>query len=50
MARLSVAPGDISNNNGRFAKADFHIDVRDKLVTCPGDQTEPFEFGQTVTF
>jgi hypothetical protein len=43
-------PWNVSNNNGRFAKADFHIDVRDKLVTCPGDQTEPFEFGQTVTF
>lgn len=43
-------PWNVSNNNGRFSKAEFDINVSDKLVTCPGDQTEPFEFGQTVTF
>jgi hypothetical protein len=43
-------PWNVSNNNGLFSKADFSINVRDKLITCPGGQTEPFEFGDTVTF
>jgi hypothetical protein len=43
-------PWNVSNDNGLFSKADFHINLRDKLITCPGGQTESFDFGQTVAF
>ncbi len=40
-------------NNGRtglFGKKDFDINVRDRTVTCPAGQVEPFEPGQEVKF
>jgi hypothetical protein len=43
-------PWNVSNENGLFSKADFDINVRDKLITCPGGQTKSFEFGHTVAF
>ena len=43
-------PWNVSNENGLFSKADFDINVRDKLITCPSGQTKSFEFGYTVTF
>jgi len=35
---------------GLFSKADFHIDVRAKTITCPAGQLEAFEPGSTVHF
>jgi hypothetical protein len=49
-ADLICRPWNVSNDNGLFSKADFHINLRDKLITCPGGQTESFDFGQTVAF
>jgi hypothetical protein len=40
-------------NNGKtglFGKRDFKINVRDRTITCPGGQVEPFEAGQEVKF
>ena len=33
-----------------FTKEDFALDLRAKTITCPAGNTEPIEFGQTVTF
>lgn len=38
------------SNRGLFAKADFDINIRDRTITCPQGQTQPFEFGTTVSF
>jgi len=35
---------------GLFSKADFHIDLRAKTITCPAGQVENFEPGETVHF
>jgi hypothetical protein len=35
---------------GLFSKADFHIDLRAKTITCPAGEVEPFEPGDTVHF
>ena len=35
---------------GLFSKADFHIDLRAKTITCPAGEVEPFEPGETVHF
>jgi PAS domain-containing protein len=35
---------------GMFSKADFHIDLRAKTITCPAGEVEPFEPGETVHF
>jgi hypothetical protein len=35
---------------GMFSKADFKINLRDKTITCPAGQVEPFESGQVVQF
>lgn len=35
---------------GLFSKADFRIDLRTKTITCPANQVEPFEPGETVHF
>ena len=43
-------PWTVSNNNDLFSKTDFKINVRDKLITCPGGQTKPIEFGAIVKF
>jgi hypothetical protein len=43
-------PWNVSNDNGLFAKTDFRINVRDRLITCPAGQSQRFEFGQTVSF
>jgi len=43
-------PWKMQNNNELFVKTDFNINVRDKLITCPAGQTQPFEFGQVVKF
>ena len=37
-------------NRGRFAKADFHINIRDRTITCPEGQTRPIRFGDDVEF
>lgn len=33
-----------------FSKADFHINIRDRTITCPAGQIEHFEFGKSVEF
>jgi hypothetical protein len=33
-----------------FSKRDFHFNLRDKTITCPGGQTEPFRLGTVVEF
>lgn len=38
------------SNRGLFAKADFHINIRDRTISCPEGQTQPFRFGATVNF
>lgn len=43
-------PWPVRNKKGLFSKTDFNINVRDKRITCPGEQTKPFEFGQVVKF
>ncbi|MDQ3399735.1 MAG: IS1182 family transposase [Chloroflexota bacterium] len=35
---------------GLFSKADFRINLRTKTITCPANQVEPFEVGETVHF
>jgi hypothetical protein len=35
---------------GLFSKADFHIDLRAKTITCPAGQVEPLQPGDTVEF
>jgi hypothetical protein len=37
-------------NRGRFAKADFDINIRDRTITCPEGQTRPFKLGDDVEF
>jgi hypothetical protein len=37
-------------NRGRFAKADFDINIRDRTITCPEGQTQPFVLGGDVRF
>ena len=35
---------------GLFSKADFHIDLHARTITCPAGEVEPFEPGTTVHF
>jgi hypothetical protein len=35
---------------GLFSKAEFHLDLRKKTITCPANEVEPFEPGETVHF
>jgi hypothetical protein len=37
-------------NRGRFAKADFDINIRDRTITCPEGQTRSFKLGDDVEF
>jgi hypothetical protein len=37
-------------NRGRFAKADFDINIRDRTITCPEGQTRAFTLGNDVEF
>jgi nucleotide-binding universal stress UspA family protein len=34
----------------RFSKQDFHFNLRDQTLTCPGGHTEPFRLGSVVEF
>lgn len=38
------------SNQGRFTKTDFHINIRDRTITCPEGETQHFRFGATVSF
>ncbi len=42
--------GQRAHAPGLFSKADFRINLRTKTITCPANQVEPFEAGQTVHF
>jgi hypothetical protein len=37
-------------NHGRYSKADFDINIRDRTITCPEGQTQRFTFGSSVQF
>jgi len=37
-------------NHGRFDKNDFEFNLRDKTVTCPGGETQPYRLGKTTEF
>jgi hypothetical protein len=37
-------------NPALYSKAEFKINMRDKTITCPAGQVEPFEPGQVVEF
>ena len=39
-----------ARNGDLFTKEDFSLDLRGKTITCPAGNTQPIEFGQTVTF
>jgi hypothetical protein len=39
-----------NGHTGFFGKRDFKINVRDKTISCPAGQVEPFEPGQVVEF
>jgi len=38
------------SNRGLFAKSEFDINIRDRTITCPEGQTQPFHFGGLVSF
>jgi hypothetical protein len=39
-----------SRNGQHFPKSLFQINIRNRTITCPDGNTEPFEFGSTVEF
>ncbi len=43
-------PWIAQNDNGRFTKADFKIDIRRKTVTCPAGETRRIQLGAKVSF
>jgi hypothetical protein len=43
-------PWPTHGHDGRLGKADFHINMRDRRVTCPAGQTKEFRLGQVVIF
>jgi hypothetical protein len=43
-------PWPTRHNKGLFSKADFHIDMRTRTITCPAGEVEPFEPGDVVEF
>jgi hypothetical protein len=40
----------VPRNDGRFSKADFLINLRDRTITCPAGEVEPIELGADVEF
>jgi Transposase DDE domain/Transposase domain (DUF772) len=49
-AVLAKPWGQRARSPDLFSKRDFKIDLRSKLITCPGGQVEAFEPGATVEF
>jgi hypothetical protein len=39
-----------SKNGDLFAKSDFKLDFRSRLISCPGGQVMPFHYGSVVEF
>lgn len=39
-----------SKNGDLFTKAEFRLDLRRRLITCPGEQTLSFQYGSDVQF
>ena len=37
-------------NGGRFSKADFLINLRDRTITCPAGEVAPIDLGADVEF
>ncbi len=40
----------VGQNGGRFTKAQFDFNLRDRTITCPAGQTQPFHLGTTIEF
>lgn len=40
----------VPRNGGRFSKADFKLNLRDRTITCPAGEVEPIELGADVEF
>lgn len=47
---LVSKPWPANRASGLFTKRDFAIDLRNKTITCPAGQRQPFVLGQTVDF
>lgn len=43
--RVLSKPRQMPPNQGRFTKRDFAFNLRDRTVTCPAGQTQPFALG-----
>jgi len=39
-----------NTNSRRFTKADFHLNMRTRTITCPAGQVRPFRLGTVVQF
>ncbi len=56
VAEVEQAGGEIvcrpwaTRNGEHFPKSLFDINIRNRTITCPEDQTQPFHFGTTVEF
>jgi len=57
VGQVLAAGGDIvskpwpaKGRDGRLGKEAFHINIRNREVTCPAGQTRPFRLGQVVVF
>ena len=48
--RVLSKPRQMPPNQGRFTKRDFQFNLRDRTVSCPAGQTEPFVPGAQVRF
>lgn len=48
--RVLSKPRQMPPNQGRFTKRDFAFNLRDRTVTCPAGQTQPFTPGTQVRF
>ena len=40
----------VARNGDLFSKTDFHLNLRDRTVTCPAGETKHFALGSTVEF
>jgi hypothetical protein len=49
--QLICRPWTAANDNGLFSKDEFHIDLENQTITCPGQQTRNYKnLGQVVKF
>lgn len=48
--KVRCRPWKVQNNKGVFTKADFHIDLRRRLVTCPAGNTAAYTKGRMTAY